>query len=89
MSSETVRFAPPVFKHDPLEPKRSIRLLRISNSDKWDDPIALSLMTYPLNDGAFPKYTALSYTWGAPGRNVEVSIDGARAMITESLLEGL
>lgn len=89
MSSETVRFAPPVFKYDPLEPKRSIRLLRISKPDEWDDPMALSLTTYPLTDGAFPKYTALSYTWGTSGRNVEVSIDGARATITESLLEGL
>lgn len=49
----------------------------------------LSLMTYPLNDGAIPNYTALSYTWGSSGRHVEVSIDGARAFVTESLFEGL
>lgn len=90
MSSKTVRFVtPPVFRYDPLEPKRSIRLLRILDSDRWDDPIALSLTTYPLSECAFPKYTALSYTWGTSGRNVEVSIDGSRAMITESLFEGL
>lgn len=80
---------PPVFKYDSLEPKRSIRLLRISDSKKWDDPIALSLTTHPLSEGAFPKYTALSYTWGDSGRNVEVFIDGARIMITESLSEAL
>lgn len=90
MSSKTVRFvAPPVFRYDPLEPKRSIRLLRISDSDRWNDPIALSLITYPLSEGAYPKYTALSYTWGGSDRNVEVSIGGAQAMITESLFEGL
>lgn len=81
--------ARPVFKYEPLEPKRSIRLLRISNSDRWDDPIALSLTTYPLIEGSIPEYTALSYTWGSSDRNVEVFIDEATTMITESLSQAL
>lgn len=51
--------------------------------------MVLSMTSYPLSEGAIPKYTALSYTWGASGRNVEVSANGGRTTITESLSEAL
>jgi len=58
------------FSYEPLLTPTSIRLVKLHPLDKWDTemdihrPIYCSLIHVDLDE--FPKYDALSYTWGDP-----------------------
>ncbi|KAK7913838.1 hypothetical protein PG985_011541 [Apiospora marii] len=77
------------FRYDPLNSTRSFRLLSLQNPTRQDGPIELLMSTHALTDDQFPKYTALSYTWGSSDRTALVYLDGLLFGITPFLLEAI
>lgn len=62
------------FQHEALvEPNREISLLEPS-SPVTKGRLCFKLLAFPLR--AAPSYAAVSYTWGAPGNEIAVEING-------------
>ncbi|KAH8589051.1 heterokaryon incompatibility protein-domain-containing protein [Bisporella sp. PMI_857] len=72
-----------------LASKRSFRLLTFSDFWSEDGIFECSLQSYELLDGQYPKYTALSYTWGDSRRCVPIIVNGVKFYITSNLLVAL
>lgn len=60
-----------------------IRLLRIHPAASIDDPVICDLRIVSLSSK--PDYAALSYTWGPPLFDHQITCDGRKLMITGSL----
>jgi Heterokaryon incompatibility protein (HET) len=83
------------FRHSPLLPEPSIRLLRITRNTPKS--LAITLDAFPLDK--LPEYEALSYTWGKAtldddvgndlGISQAITINSAPFTITENLYDGL
>jgi len=76
---------PEVHNYDPFEESRpdEIRVLRVHPSASIDDPVICDLRIVSLGDN--PEYAALSYTWGPPLFDHQITCDGRNFMITGSL----
>lgn len=76
------------FVHARLSSPRSIRLLTLLPSARFDSPIRCDLQEVSLDDDV--KYEALSYVWGDPGPDHTVLVDGDKTLeVTPSCLEAL
>jgi len=53
-----------VYKHDPLVASRNIRVLDVQPALESSAELRCELRQVSLDDDPFPKYSALSYTWG-------------------------
>jgi hypothetical protein len=73
------------YKYSPFEGSRvnEIRLLRVHPATDIDDPIICDLWIVSLSSKH--EYAALSYTWGQPLFDHQITCDGKKLMITGSL----
>lgn len=70
------------FRYDPLQKAvQEIRLVRLLDSN--DEAIRCQMSHFPSHQP--PKYTALSYGWGASARTVRILVNGKQLCITTSL----
>ena len=73
------------YSYSPFEGSRpdEIRLLRAHPAASIEDPLICDLRIVSLSSK--PEYAALSYTWGPPLFDHQITCDGRRLMITGSL----
>lgn len=80
-----------MYKHKPLSPGRSIRILLLHPNRDHGAPIRINLQeaTLPENKKECAPYEALSYVWGATTGDKEIECEGSRLLVTKNCLAAL
>lgn len=76
------------YHYNPLPSDQHIRILTLEPSAHSDAPLVGTLEVLNLDDSS-PDYSAISYVWGDPAHRAEITCDGGRLTITQSLADGL
>ncbi|KAK8079204.1 HET-domain-containing protein [Apiospora phragmitis] len=76
------------YRHEPLEPPDSIRLLDLLPARKWDAPVECRIRQMPAKK-ARDKYEALSYVWGALEGDRPITCDGDELLITPNCYDAI
>lgn len=79
------------YKHKPLSAGKTIRVLDVHPSKKFDAPIQCSLRDISLEGDREPSnsYEALSYVWGSPSGDQPISCKGETLLVTPNCLSAL
>src|ERR1700712_3032416 len=80
-----------MYKHTPLPPTRTIRILILHPSFTSHSPIQCSLQLLDLtaSSSARHQYEALSYVWGSPIGDQPIICDGETLLVTPNCLSAL
>ena len=74
------------YEYEPLQSSKHIRLLRLVDSQSSNQlHYDLYQASLERSNSTFPKYAALSYTWGKPEFNRSIIVNSCQLNITENL----
>lgn len=74
------------YNHQPFVlGEQSFRLFKLNYSSSETTPLSISFRNFSLSYGCFPKFKALSYTWGPPEPSEVVNIDDESLNIRQNL----
>lgn len=75
--------------YTPFSNSHSIRILTLSPSPDRSTPLIGTLSEQDLDSGTSDTYEAISYVWGNPSRQAEISCNGLPLRITQSIHDAL
>lgn len=75
--------------YTPFSNSHSIRILTLSPSADGSAPLIGTLSEQDLDSGTSDTYEAISYVWGNPSRQAEISCNGLTLRVTQSIHDAL